>query len=675
MLNFMKLGKKSGDTGPSHSHDRDWKQVFLHITDHDWQASVVDPDKPEEPMLRGGDGSGLVEEIGDHPGTLLERMFRLSGDSFKGKDGLDIKEVHILIDDSRLIYNDMCQDVFASAGAAVLLDIGRQQLHCRAVTFGVAPFGRIGQSVRSNGVISFMDVARLSGFLTQLDKLATKIKSVTPIADVLVRRAAGGSEPYAGLSIGALYSHLVMANPIHGTVVYRCLPFGTSTIIRLLAEGNGISMAEATAVVAEQDMLSDLSLLPMSGDGDTMLTTSAERLLGEPVRKFMEEITLTFDFFENQRGAGRPASLEVFGDFATVLGLDAVLQRLGEPVRMAEVSLFEIFRSLPVDQRMNLLSEAGAELKIGSSFFSFHKEELRPTESVRKAIAHQEKSRQQDIDKRKEERRLEKQRKEERRKKSKGSGYRRIGSSKSISEQFSALISKIPFRKKPEAEEFYEEQNNDNADLIGFAAVAGFLLLIFYWAYDQYSEISMIKAGQIAGYSNSTLQVGTLRSETEKTLVRGAHAADADKVLWTEKILALAKSMTNEMWLTDLYLKNDTKGNDRNDRNVVATKRLVLEGAVLPSTEGHMLQIGEYIQRLEADTEHFMTDFREIVFQGMMLDSSESDQVVRFVIEAVYDEGKGREIRVNAPAAGGGDVKQIKQLMDNRNKSLDQSAQ
>ncbi len=664
MFKFFNRAKKSKDKGHGHHGDDHWKQAFLHVSDYGWESAVVDPDRLDEPMLRGGNDSTMLEHSSfEHIGAAFDGVFTLAGEDLKGREGQNINELHILLDDPQIIYNDMNQDLFASAGAAVLLDIGRQQLHCRAVTLGIAPFGRPGQVERAHGVISFIDVSRLGNYLTRLNKLAIKVKSVTPLADMLIRRAALQNEPYAGISVGSLCSHLVIANPQCGSVIYRCLQFGTASIIRLLAKGSAISMAEAAAVLVESDMLSDLTLVMPTDEVEIMMMSPADRLLGDAVRKFLEEITNSFNFFETQRGAGRPVELEIFGEVGVIRGLDRLFNRLGESVRLADVTLFDTFRSLPADQRMNLLSDAGAQMKIGNSFFSFYRQGLLPAEQVQKEITTIEDGRRQVAEKRKAARTAEKEAK-----KSRGPGKHGRASSPSLIAQISALVAKIRRKKGESDDEVYQGTPDSKSDLLGFAGVAGLCVVIAFVIYDKYTDLTIQVAGQGSSFYSTELQVNTLRSEVEKTMVRSTANADSDKVLWTEKILALSRAMTNEMWLTDLYLKNDTK---TSERSTFTSKRLVLEGAVLPSTDGHLLQIGDYIQRLEADTANFMSDFREVIFQGMSLDMSESDQVVRFVIEAVYDEAKGREIRVNKPAQPTADISQTRKLIDKRNQSMD----
>ena len=93
-------------------------------------------------------------------------------------------------------------------------------------------------------------------------------------------------------------------------------------------------------------------------------------------------------------------------------------------------------------------------------------------------------------------------------------------------------------------------------------------------------------------------------------------------------------------------------------------KKLVLQGAALPSTDGHILKIADYVEKLETEKRfNFMADFRDITFQGAAIDATETDPVIRFSLAAWYDEAKRVENRDRGPSSGGtanvGDVQRI----------------
>ena len=150
-------------------------------------------------------------------------------------------------------------------------------------------------------------------------------------------------------------------------------------------------------------------------------------------------------------------------------------------------------------------------------------------------------------------------------------------------------------------------------------------------------------------------------------------SGEIDKVLWTEKFLALAENMNETMWLTDVYLEvsKRTIGNSE-----IEEKKLVIQGAVLPSTDGHILQIAEFIERLEQDHAGFMNYFREILFEGAFLDREEADPVIRFAIEARYDATK--RLNANISSSNGRtatSIGEVQETIRSRNKAQEEILQ
>jgi hypothetical protein len=104
-------------------------------------------------------------------------------------------------------------------------------------------------------------------------------------------------------------------------------------------------------------------------------------------------------------------------------------------------------------------------------------------------------------------------------------------------------------------------------------------------------------------------------------------------VLWTEKFLALGCYASEALWLTSVYLSKDSK-----EKDLIQVKKLVIEGSVLPSYDGHLLEIASFIRRLEEDSRNlFMADFKTITFEGANVDFDDIEEVVKFTIKAWYD--------------------------------------
>ena len=162
-----------------------------------------------------------------------------------------------------------------------------------------------------------------------------------------------------------------------------------------------------------------------------------------------------------------------------------------------------------------------------------------------------------------------------------------------------------------------------------------------YLVWMVYDSTSTNFTNRVDAYSselsrNARLKTAGLRAFSAPIASR----VEADKVLWSEKFLAVARHLSPEIWLTDIYLADEIR--EFEGRKLTA-KKLVFEGGILPSTDGHILRIAELIDKLLADN-HFMIDFRDISFAGAKTDVSEVEEIVRFVIEAHYEEKKRMEI-------------------------------
>lgn len=605
-------------------------RVFLQVTDLGWQARLVDPTAPDKKDNRQGEADTLTER-GE---ARIETLMRLAAQEFPPRDLRRVAHVHILIDDPHVFYADTKAEIFSAASAATLRDFGAQNLNCDKVTYGQAGFGTGPSGPRTTGVIGYADMKRLGNYLTRLDKMAMRVSTITPLADVLVRRAAAGRAVYGGLYIGGHHSQIVLANPVHGAVLVRAIPVGIMTLIEKLAEGNGITPAEATRSIQERDLMAELRLGGAELGGDAMTQSAADRVLGPPIRLLLEEIADTLAFFETQRIAGRPASLELFGDTARIKGLDDILRHyLPVPAMPHAAALFEVFAALPPRENLNLLAQAGAEMRIGSVTYGYKNERLQPASAIAKeeaATRLTEPGRQPPASQR---RRPGAARRSQPGRRGGGGGG---GGGLSF---LSGLFSPKGRDGETSPDQAVAEQERQYFMVLLLLVVA-----VFYLLYQQYDGVASAHQNAMGSLSQTITNNIAQRQKANQTKRRTVDTA-VDKVLWTEKFLAMGGQMNETMWLTDVYLDAQTQsvGNAK-----VLSKRLVLQGAVLPSTDGHVLQIAEYIRRLESDATSFMSDFREITFHGAHIDAAETDPVVRFTVDAWYDENKRLETKEKA---------------------------
>lgn len=650
---MLKLFKKDTTSGVGGAAEERYR-VFLHIGDNGWRAVIVDLGGEKEPQFLGDDNAGdkFLSDWKAEAGTgpVFEHMLRLAADALRKREPSKMAQLRVVIDDPRVLYLDTRQEAFASSSPAMIHEFGRTHLNCRSISYGKSAFGPGSAANNSGGAIAFADAGRLGSQLTRLDALALKVGMVTPVADVLVRRAAHHRDPWCGLYLGALGSTIVLANASQGALVVRTLPFGVWTLARLMAEGNGVSGEEAMASLSEQDLVSDLASEDASDTLETIARGVGERILGSPLRGFIREIADSLDFFEGQRYAGRPERLELYGQFSRIRGLERFLRdRLssGAPqVQVETVSkpILDMFQELPLAEPLNLMSESAGDLKIGTANYTLVNQKLRPTADVRREARANEQAR---------------------------PAARRGGKRSSAQIVPTSLIARLAkFRIGGGGADSAASEGQPTSDRQGFLALALIVGSLGYLGYQYYDD-------EVRQYNNQNSAVSAALNEnfahyTRLTESGGAitKVQEVDKVLWTEKILSVSNRLNNEIWLSNLYLRQESRTVDKTS---LVSKALVLEGAVLPSTDGHIQKIAKFIEALQSDQQYFMSDFRDISFQGLTLDTSEVDQIVRFSIEAWYDEDKGRQRRaaatVAAEAPGGLDAMQ--DSVDKHNSALE----
>ncbi len=640
--------------------------VYLYVTDDGWQAALVDKHHEHETRFitdQGEAAKALADLPKDHSSEqAIEQMFRIAGLSLRQHEPHRIADIRVILGDPKVLYQDMLPDVFSSASTATLHEFGRANLRCRSVSFGLAKFGPSdrGLAKASGGVIAFIDATRLGAYLSRLDRLALKVRSVTPHSDLMIRQAHSGnrSGPAVALQIGALSSTLLLSNPAIGAVTRRVLPFGVGTLGRLLAQGSGVSHEEAMRSLAEQDLISDLRIGGVEDTLASLTSSPAERILGEPIRGFLTDIAASLAFFEEQRCAGRPVVMDIFGDVERVRGLERLLHDTlthgPSPltVQFVDRSILDLIQAYPVEVPLNLLSEATGDLRIGAVTYTFQNQQFRPADEVRREVAAREQAQPQ----------------QQRRSSTTTRGRRGAAAAPAKPSALTQLRALLNGGKAPGDGEAGAPNDAARADQQGFAALGIIVFGVGYLLFNSYNDAHSKLLNQVGALNT----VVTDNAQRHLAVASGGvqyHAAeDVDKVLWTEKIIALSNHLTNEIWLTDLYLTTETRSIDKTS---LSTKKLVMEGAVLPSTDGHIQKIAEYIEALQNDQNQFMSDFRDITFEGLSIDTAESDQVVRFTIEAWYDEAKRQEVINTSAASGGtGGIDAMKQATEQHNQQL-----
>lgn len=657
-------GKKKSDRAGTGT-----ARLYLHCTETGWRSRLVYGDgRPAE------DKSGKINEQPRTGERRIESAFRLAGAALDSAP--EAKEVIILTDDPAIHYVDTLGEVFRSASKAspaLLRKYGAEELNAKRVTFGLGRLGAQARPGRSEDVAAFADATGIGACLSRIDRLAVRVTAICPISDLPARRASLiNSEVYGAIYVGGWETRIVLINTQYGTVTVRTLPLGAVGLLEALATGMNVSLEDAVQSAKRRDLLAEIDSGVLSAAAQDENRGQVDRIIGDTVRGYYRDIIATLDYFDQQRSAGRPEVLEIFGEHEYLKDFPAALSRALElTVKPPDVDLLDLF--IADEHRLNLLENTGDQLLIGKASYAMHQGRLTPSTAIPRPQA--------------------------RPAAQTGGKGRRSGASpeKQSNSGFTQILSKLGIGKKENSggsllQIDEDAEQNERQYFLLFGLI---IFSLLYWGYDQYQTISQMHAAAVA---NTVKQVDE-NSRLRNQVVRNDFAptdSGGDKVLWTEKFLAIAANLDERMWLSDVYLITEARSVAGAS---VLSKKLVIEGAVLPSTVGHILEVARFICRLENDPYNrlnaapnaplkapppggdvgrpckpgqlpegvtfdprgFMGDFREIKFHGAAIDQNERDSIIRFRIEAWYDENKRLASSKQAAASDGSPLGNMKE--------------
>jgi hypothetical protein len=668
-------GKKKSDRAGTGT-----ARLYLHCTETGWRSRLVYGDgRPAE------DKSG---EINEQPRTgerRIESAFRLAGAALEAAP--EAKEVIILTDDPAVHYVDTLGEVFRSASKAspaLLRKYGADELNAKRVTFGLGQFSAQTRPGRSEGVAAFADATGIGACLSRIDRLAARVAAICPLSDLLARRASTtGGEVYGAIHVGGWETRIVLVNPEYGAVTVRTLPVGVVGLLEALAAGMGVPLEDAVQSARRRDLPAEIDDGVLSAAGRDENRSQVDRIIGDAVRAYYRDIIATLDYFDQQRSSGRPERLEIFGEHSRLNGFPAALSRaLDLPVEPMDADLLDLF--IAAEHRLNLLENAGDQLLIGKASYALHQGRLTPSAAIPRPQV---------------------------RAAAPAVGRNRRGgpsSKKESNSGFAEILSKLGINKNATAgllspvDEDAEQNERQYFLLFGFVLAA-----LLYWGYDQYQMTALNHAATVANAAKQADESSRLRNQVVRNDFAPTDGGGGDKVLWTEKFLAIGANLDERMWLSDVYLTTETRSVAGAS---VLSKKLVIEGAVLPSTVGHILEVARFICRLEndpynrlniapsepvkapppngdlgqpckpgqlpegktADPRGFMGDFREIKFHGAAIDQNERDSIIRFRIEAWYDENK-RLASAKQAASDGSPLGNMKETTQKHREEVEKS--
>ncbi|MGB0684177.1 MAG: hypothetical protein ACPGOV_15840 [Magnetovibrionaceae bacterium] len=577
--------------------------------------------------------------------------------TFTKADLASFSAVHVLLDDPNIQIVDAKTIKMRKPSAAVLREFGAEFLGESAVCYGERLFGgffdgeggsfKFGDRQLDN-LYAFSSAKSVRDLMQSLGDLAPKVAAVVPLVDALLRRHETQSEGgVMNVHMGWTHSHFTIANLKDALAHARTIPIGCLDILTAVSKANSVSLAQTRMALSERDFISEIN--PFD-DAEGAKASVYQKALAPILRDFLSAANESIRFFSDQRGGGEVRDIELSGDSGAIKGLEHLLKsHLPGNVGVVSESLLEAYADSPAPN-VNVLTGADGHLfTVGKVRYFFSdqkfvtkedlaKEDLKISGGKKRSAAPVGSSN---------------------RWASKGDKASKVVSPQPGSREGGGLTSLLGKLKglgsspKEGDDDLFDDAAAQKQDRAGFMLVGLVCFGALYggWTFTDGMSIQFGRA--VSTYETAIKNSDELRREIRKLNIhdpRLAAVPETDKVLWSEKFLALAQHMNTKMWLTDVYLIDEKHSIGE---TAVLSKKLVLEGAVLPSTDGHLLEIANYIERLLSDHSYFMSDFREITFSGAQIQNTETDSIITFMVEAWYDQNK--RLDDTEPGENGGD--------------------
>ena len=629
------------------ANEKSTNDLYLFVSDCGWRARFVSADGvPSEQPL----GEELVLPLKDQSASIKNIITHALDKIGKRTTG-NVGNLTVVLEDPRIVFveDSPATASFSKSNIAAIRNFGCEHLGVDEVSYGYAHLdpetdnefsdtskGIVAETSKG-GVYGFIEVDRLRDYLSSFGDLAPKTALVTPAAHAAILGPAEKHDAHLCHIFVSAYSTVVAAYDVKKSVaIIRSIPVGIFSISDALSKAQGLTGDLALAELQRRDCIAPV-FLKEAGAGSSEVPNQFERILGPVVRHLGNEIEKTLSFFHDQRGGSTNpvANIVVHGAADCILGLTNWLsERLSISVTKTTGDCLEgVMSDRPRADFINLLTGAqGPLFKIGKVDWTWDKNKIRSQAEMTKAAKEENNKEPVKNSRKKPSPRDAKKsggkgRRDNRRRGARGGSPQQDGTT-----FFGLNLGSI--------------KGGEDDDRLGYGILALLVAAILYLGYTQYIQPKLdIRRSAAITYNSVLAKNAALRREVERrksvSHVR-ADVGESDKVLWTEKFLALGCYASEALWLTDVYL---TKGSDSKDPMQV--RKLIIEGAVLPSYDGHLLEIAGFIRRLEEDARNlFMADFKTITFEGASVDLEDVEEVVKFQIEAWYEgeqEDKKRE--------------------------------
>ncbi|MDP6814054.1 MAG: hypothetical protein QF582_12645 [Alphaproteobacteria bacterium] len=634
--------------------------LYLYVSDAGWQAQLVDGAGQPEGERRQEDCATLTGDISERLETIIGRASK----AMSRADRKSIGQIHLMLGDAKTLVRDNASGELNRANASTIRQFAQQQLNCAAASFGTtaATAATVGDDSKKL-LFGLTDAAGLRNALNQFDETAVKVRRVTPAAAVLARDAALNEGVYCGVIFDAYGATVVAVDGDRDCTVVRALPIGVMSLVAAVAATTRVNLAKAQTGLAQRDRLAEINLDDgAEEDGARLAKGPFHDALAPLLRGLKQEIEATLRYVVEQRMARLPERIEVLGDLDMVNGLrqwlDANLELAVVP---SERDLLELFRAEDPTASMNLLTGAdGPLVVVGRIRYRYTQD----------GFVEQNKAAPTDINIERRQRPAKRRDRNRQRGKSGSRGGQRRGRGGGGGATFFG----INFgRSGQSGESGGEVELSASQERLYYLALGVFFFALLYFGYANYYGDAVKRYQRAHGAYNVALQSNkksrrNLKESRSKAVDQALLVRrDENKVLWSEKMLAIAGHMDDKMWISDVYLTSEKATVNEQD---ISARKLIIEGAVLPSTHGHLLEIAQYIRRLTSD-DWFMRDFSQITFEGAAIDAAEATHVVKFEINGWYDEAK----RLSGDQEGGGATGKMMQKVGTRNKKMEKFQQ
>lgn len=391
-----------------------------------------------------------------------------------------------------------------------------------------------------------------------------------------------------------------------GQLYERNIDIGFFQIAQKLLEKRGLDFQTASEMLIEENVLD-----PRRKED--------YQAVDETVSQLALQIKKSISYFSTDKTvAAIHKTLYIGGGACRLKGLDKYLnEKLGLEIKFISTlkegadeanSEFDTLSGLlisPGPQEINLLQNSGdLEIKFDNEEMEFSFEKYRFIKKVKRPI-------ETDSDSEREEG-AEKP-VEPSRYRGRPGAHRRKKTKPSINLDF--LMNFFQGRKKKEVQKQEVELTEEEAaakrqEKVVAVAILFFILFFGYRGYANIEKLEKKRTNLAASYLEKQKKLdGLVKEIMAGSGVQGELASESsiDKNFWVEKLIYVAKEMTSKIWLSSINLE---KGGGEEQQ------KLVINGFVIKSTDGHLQVVSEFMKRLSAN-ENFMRDFSNITFDGI----------------------------------------------------------